>query len=150
MAKSKKKIINYPTLLGYMNDLGIKLYDMSQVDCSFSFDEILGQGASMLVFSGHLADSDTLGPDTIPVALKVPCKAIKENTVDNKVSEVLNDVRQEVRMMKHFDGHPNIIKLYGIAFRNLDPVIIVELATGGLYRQIFRGQKRKQPARRLG
>src|SRR4051812_33210365 len=94
MAKNERKNIDYPTLLGYINDLGIKVYNMSKINCAFRLDEIVGRGASMMVFRGYLADSDTLGPDTIPVALKVSLKIIKENAVDTKVSNVLNDVRQ--------------------------------------------------------
>src|SRR3954462_213997 len=129
MTKSKQKNIDYPTLLGYTNSLGIKVYDMSQIGCQFNPEEIIGQGASMLVYRGHLYDSDITGSDAIAVALKAPLIEIKKKTVDTKVSEILNDIRQEIRMMKHFDGHPNIIKLYGIIFRNLNPIMIVELVT---------------------
>jgi serine/threonine protein kinase len=131
MTKSKQKNIDYPTLLGYTNSLGIKVYDMSQIGCQFRPEEIIGQGASMLVYRGHLYDSDISGSDAIPVALKAPLKAIDKKTGDTKVSDILNNVRQEIRMMKHFDGHPNIIKLYGITFKNLNPIMIVELATEG-------------------
>ena len=34
-------------------------------------------------------------------------------------------------MMKHFDRHPNIIQLYGVVFKGLNPVVIVELSTEG-------------------
>ena len=91
MAKSKQLNINYPTLLGYMNKLSIKVYDISQVHCQFSVDEIdHWQGASMRVFHGHLDDSDTSGSDPIPVALKNPVVTINEKTLDSKVFEVLN------------------------------------------------------------
>src|SRR4051812_38558762 len=105
MAKNKQQNIDYPTLLGYMNMLGIKVYDMSQVDCQFSRKEVIGKGASMMVYHGRLNDSDIPGSVSIPVALKAPIEVIKEKTTDAKVSKVLNDVRQEIRMMKHFDGH---------------------------------------------
>ena len=131
MAKSKQQKIDYPTLLGYVNELDIKVYDISQIHCQFSPNETIGKGSSMQVYRGHLNDSDTSGSDTIPVALKVPLNTIKENTTETKVSNVLNDVRQEIRMMKHFDGHPNIIKLYGVVVQNLNPITIVELSTEG-------------------
>src|SRR5436305_11892354 len=132
MTSTKPPEIDYVTLLGYVQKLGIRVYDMSQVHCPFHHDDNIGQGGSIVVFSGYLDnDTDTPSSELIPVALKIPSISIKENTLDKKISEALNDVRQEIRMMKHFDGHPNIIKLYGVAFRNLNPITIVELATEG-------------------
>ena len=128
MTTTKLPKVDYLSLLGYIQGLGIRVYDINQVQ----FDDIVGQGASMLVFKGYLSkDTDTPASEPIPVALKTPSASINERTTNVKVSEVLNDVRQEIRMMKHFDGHPNIIQLYGVAFNGLNPVTIVELATEG-------------------
>ena len=145
MAKSKQLNIDYPTLLGYMNKLNIKVYDISQVHCQFSVDEIIGEGASMRVFRGHLDNSDASGSDPIPVALKNPVVTINEKTLDSKVFKVLNDVRQEIRMMKHLDNHLNIIKLYDVIFRNLNPIVIVELPTEGCIVDYLEGKKESEP-----
>ena len=99
----------------------------------------------MRVFRGHLDDSDASGSDPIPVALKNPVVTINEKTLDSKVFKVLNDVRQEIQMMKHLDNHPNIIKLYGVVFRNLNPIVIVELSTEGCIVGYLEGKKESEP-----
>jgi len=60
------------------------------------------------------------------VAVKVP--DLPKRCSDNKIFSVLAEVRQEIRMMKNFEGHPFIIDLYGVVFMDLNPVVIVELA----------------------
>ena len=37
-----------------------------------------------------------------------------------------------MRIMKHVEYHPNIINLYGVAFKDIKPIIIVELAVNNL------------------
>src|SRR5947207_3326271 len=97
--------IDYPTLLGYINALGIKVYNTNHIDCKFSNDEELGCGASMRVYRGHLDQGSNAPP--IPVALKVP--QISGKVSDAKIFNILAEVRQEIRMMKNFEAHPFII-----------------------------------------
>ena len=69
MTTTKPPKIDYLTLLGYMQELAIRVYDISLVE----FGETLGQGASMVVYRGYLAnDADTPASECIPVALKKP------------------------------------------------------------------------------
>src|SRR5690349_9553309 len=110
MAKEEQNKIDYPTFLSYMDELGIKVYDMNQVNCQFSRDEVISKGGSTIVYRGLLNDSDIPASDAIPVALKAPPVEINESTTDFKVSDALNDCWQEIRTLKHTDGHPNIIK----------------------------------------
>src|SRR4051794_1681442 len=101
MATSRKPRVDYLTLLGYVNELGIKVYDLSDVNFDTSDGE-LGHGNSMTVLRATLVkDTETL--DSIQVAVKVPRNDIKESSNDFRISKVLSDVRQELRMMKHFD-----------------------------------------------
>src|SRR4051812_11573111 len=105
MAKRKRSMIDYPTLLGYMNNLGIKVYDVSQVNCQFSRDGVISKSGSMMVYRGLVNDS-IQGSDAIPIALNVPLDEITEKITDTEISNILNNFRQEIRMMKHFDSHP--------------------------------------------
>ena len=58
------------TLLAYINELGIELYNWIASAASSADDELLGAGSSMRVYRGHLVQNPTAPP--IPVALKVP------------------------------------------------------------------------------
>lgn len=51
---------------------------------------------------------------------------------DRAIASLLADIRQEIRIMKHLETHPYIVTLYGIAFQNLNPILVVELAISGL------------------
>src|SRR5947209_3603008 len=102
MTTTKPIKVDHITLLSYVQRLGIKVYDKSQLDCQFGYFEKLGEGGSMAVFKGHLVnDTDTSAFKRIPVALKIPRNLITKNTREKIIFSVLNDVRQEIRMMKH-------------------------------------------------
>ena len=126
MATNKPIKIDYLTLINYLTELRITVYDSHHIDCDFSADP-LGHGSSMTVYRAYLI-KDPPNSERIPVALKVPNATMKDMNRDNKAASVLADVRQEFRMMKHFEEHPNVINLYGIIFQNLKPMVIVELA----------------------
>src|SRR5690349_1459816 len=102
MAKYKQRKIDYPAFLGYINELEINVYDMSQVNCQFSPVEAIGRGGFSVIHRGYLDDSCTPSLDTIPIALKVPLEAINEKFSDTKVSRVLHDVLEDIRIMRHF------------------------------------------------
>ena len=129
MASGKSTKIDYLTLISYLTELRIAVYDLRHIDCKFNDTERLGSGNSMTVYRAHFTkDPGIPNSKRIPVAIKVPNVTIKDMNRDNKAASVLNDVRQELRMMKHFEKHPNIINLYGIIFQDLKPMMIVELA----------------------
>ena len=128
MATSKSPKIDYLTLISYLTELCITVYDPHHIDCNFSA-EPLGIGNSMTVYRAYLIkDPGIPNSERIPVAIKIPNTTLKDMKHDNKAASVLDDVRQELRMMKHFEKHPNVINLYGIFFQDLKPVVIVELA----------------------
>lgn len=90
----------------------------------------------MNVYEGNLT---TDGKKPVKVALKRPKYDIMPKTHDRRFNVMLIDIQQELRMLKHFESHPNIIDLYGVTFKDLKPILVVELAVDTL-----RGYLRKR------
>ena len=131
-----KEPVDYFTLLGYVNKLKISVYDLSQIDCEFNHRAKVGSGSAMDVYRGRLREEE------IAVALKMPNVNISDKMPDKRLHMVLGDIRQELRIMKHLEEHPNIINLYGVTFMDLKPVIIVELAVDNLANYLWRRKER--------
>ena len=73
--------IDYPTLLAYIDALKVKVYNSSQIDCKFAADDILGVGASMIVYRGLLKELEVgAASGDLPVAIKVPNLQLREKT----------------------------------------------------------------------
>ena len=109
--------IDYPKLLAYIDALKVKVYNSSHIDCKFVVDDILDIGTSMSVYRGLLKEPEVgAASGDLPVAIKVPNLQLREKTPDNKIYNIPAYVRQEIRLMKHFDTHPFIIKLLRCLF----------------------------------
>lgn len=93
---------------------------------------MVGSGVSMDVYEGYL----TIKEKPIKVVLKRPRDLIKPNAPDHRINVMLKDIRQELRMMKQFERHPNIVDLYGVAFKDLKPLLVVEFAVTNLTKYI--------------
>src|SRR4051812_3546616 len=118
--------INYSNFIGHLQRLNIPVYDFESHLSDLTVDSEIGRGGTMVVYQSELCQ-DSQQP-SLKVALKMPHQNVKQNTRDKEINKMLSDMRQELRMMKHLEGHPNIVNLYGVAFRDLKPLLIVELA----------------------
>lgn len=139
--------INYcEALLTRLHQLEIPVYDMDQIkDCGFDADDHLGGGTSMDVYKARLENPNPLQDCTIPVAVKVPKGEMVHGTPDDGLRDILDDVRQELKIMKHLGQHPNIMNLYGVAFRELKPIFVVEFAAGNLQNHLMENAKNNVP-----
>src|SRR5690349_17760204 len=103
-ATAKPSSTDYLALLNCIQKLGIRYYDISQV--KYDSKTHIGNGASMRVHKGLLYNNPSDPEDHISVAVKIPKGRIMPNL---KVHRMLNDIRQELRIMHHLANHPNII-----------------------------------------
>src|SRR3954464_613289 len=124
------KEVDYLTILGYVQALDIPVFDLeNHIDCDFNLENRVGHGAVLDVFKAKLLRD---GKDPILVALKIPHVDIKEKSRDHVINRMLADIRQELRMMKHLEKHPNVVNLYGVTFKNLKLALVVEYAVATL------------------
>src|SRR4051812_20093267 len=104
-----KKGTDYQTFLGFIEKLDITLYDFKKhIKCTYSEEEFMGEGASMAVYRGTLEKKPGLN---IPVAVKVPHFQMNMKTPDKKLFVILDNIRQELRIMKHLSENPYIINI---------------------------------------
>jgi serine/threonine protein kinase len=115
---------DYATILAYLMKHEIQVYDFVN---HLKKGREIGSGAVMTVYQGALTRH---GEASFDVALKEP--KLYDNMREAVISNVLDDVRQELRIMKNLELHPYVISLYGVAFEGLRPILIVELAVANL------------------
>ncbi|RUS19895.1 kinase-like domain-containing protein [Endogone sp. FLAS-F59071] len=109
---------NYREFLYFINELKIHTYDLkTELACSFEVGDRLGKGAFMTVYRGIL------------------------NRRKARTSSCQNPYRRgslrysaicDRPRIADYAKHPNIIHLYGIAFVDLKPVLLVEFAVSTL------------------
>ena len=135
--------IDYTTLLAHIDALGVKVYNSNHIEFKFNRSHLLGRGQCMTVYRGLLKVPET-GADccSLPVAIKIPNQKLQQETPNSKIYDVLAEVRQEIRMMKHFDAHPFIISLYGVVFLDLKPAILLNSPRPLLPNTFLKGWRR--------
>src|SRR5437763_277025 len=115
-------------VLSDIEEFGIPIFKLNsaEVDCSFSDDDLLGRGSSMIVYNGYLKKSR----NAIRAAVKLPKEL--------NVPQITHAIRREIRMMHKLANHPNIVNLYGVAFKELTPVIVVEYGLSNIADYLYK------------
>ncbi|RUS16802.1 LOW QUALITY PROTEIN: kinase-like domain-containing protein, partial [Endogone sp. FLAS-F59071] len=124
-----RDMTDYSTYLGYVDNLGITSYDLEQIDCNFADANHLGRGVFITAYKGFLRKDPWDLESIVPVAIKIPTTEMLLETRDRKTYSLLS---KELHIIQHLSEHPNIINLHGVSFKDLKPILLVELAVSTL------------------